>query len=216
MSFGRADAVAYAEQVSKDGHLHNVFVERPKDAAIEVVVAEEAWQEDTADPSVKMLTFRRGRRYEGEPGSARFTITEFAESGMPLSLPTLAPEGEGPRSRSAASLFISAAPADTAELQWRISVPVMAMVLALLAVPLARSSPRQGRYAGLGAGVLIYISYANLLGAAKVWVERGKVPPMVGMWWVHALFAIGAVGLLMVRYGSLRWPAWLRWRSVSP
>lgn len=216
VSFGQTDAVAYAEQVSADGHLHNVFVQRRNEAGVEVIVAEEAWQEDTADPNVKMLTFRRGRRYEGEPGSARFRIVEFAEHGIPYSLPTQVTQSTEPESRSPVALFNSSDLADTAELQWRISVPVMAMVLAFLAVPLGRSSPRQGRYAGLGAGVLIYISYANLLGAAKVWVERGKVPPLIGMWWVHALFAIGAVVLLMVRYGSPRWPGWLRWRRASP
>jgi lipopolysaccharide export system permease protein len=91
----------------------------------------------------------------------------------------------------------------------------MALVLAVLAVPLGRSSPRQGRYAGLGAGLLVYASYANLLGASKVWLERGQVPPVVGMWWVHLLFAAGAGVLLAVRYGRLRLPAWRPWRRTA-
>jgi lipopolysaccharide export system permease protein len=215
VSFGQTDAVAYAEQVSRDGHLRNVFVQRRHDSVIEVVVAEEAWQEDTADPNLKMLTFRNGRRYEGEPGSARFRIVEFATHGMPYSLPTQTAGRTAPQARSAMSLVNSPELADRAELQWRLSVPVMAMVLAFLAVPLGRSSPRQGRYAGIGAGVLIYVSYANMLGAARVWMERGKVPGLVGMWWVHALFAAGALVLLMARYGVLRWPRRLA-RPGSP
>ena len=93
--------MAYAEQVLTDGHLRNVFVQRRNDAGIEVIVAEEAWQEDTADPGVKMLTFRHGRRYEGEPGSARFRIVEFAEHGIPYSLPTRAAGESGARIASA-------------------------------------------------------------------------------------------------------------------
>ncbi len=216
VSFGQADAVAYAEQVSRDGHLHKVFVQRRTDAGIEVVVAEEAWQEDTADAGVKMLTFRNGRRYEGEPGSARFTIVEFAQHGVPYSLPARATDNAEPRSRPLAALLNSSDLKDIAELQWRISAPVMVLVLALLAVPLSRSSPRQGRYAGVGAGVLVYISYANLLGAAKVWLERGKVPVFIGMWWVHALFAAAAAALLIYRYGPVRWPAALRRRGRTP
>lgn len=216
VSFGGTDAVAYAEQVSRDGHLHNVFVQRRNDAGIEVVVAEEAWQEDTADPGVKMLTFHRGRRYEGEPGSARFRVVEFAEHGIPYSLPTRVTGDTEPRARPMSSLWNSSELEDIAELQWRMSVPLMAMVLVFLSVPLSRSSPRQGRYAGVGAGVLIYISYANLLGAAKVWLERGKVPPVVGMWWVHALFAAGAAAVLMLRYGALRWPKVLRRGGRKP
>ncbi len=210
VSFGHADAVVYAEAVAPDGRLSNVFVQRREGARVEVVVAAEAWQRDTDDPNVKMLTFSRGRRYEGEPGSPRFNIIEFAEHGVPYSLPDRGPVRLEPESQPAMALLRSAGLAGVAELQWRISVPVMALILAILAVPLGRSSPRQGRYAGLGAGVLVYVSYANLLGAAKVWLERGKVPPLVGMWWVHALFLGAALALLVLRFGAWRRP-W-HWR----
>jgi lipopolysaccharide export system permease protein len=206
VSFGRADAVVYAESVTPDGRLRNVFVQRRVEAAVEVVVAEEAWQRDTEDRNVKMLTFARGRRYEGEPGSPRFTMIEFAEHGIPFTLPEQGPPALEPESQPLLALLRSGTPAEIAELQWRVSVPLMALVLAFLAVPLARSSPRQGRYAGLGAGILIYVSYANLLGAAKVWLERGKLPPLIGMWWVHALFLGGAAALLFLRFGAWRWP----------
>jgi len=207
------DWVFYAEQVSRDGHLHNVFAQHRTDSGIEVVVAEEAWPEDTANPSVKMITARQGRRYEGEPGSARFKIVEFAQHGFPYSLPTRIADDAEPNARPFLLLLGSSNRKEIAEMQWRISVPVMALVLAFLAVPLGRSSPRQGRYAGVAAGLLVFFSYANLLGAAKVWLERGKVPPVIGMWWVHALFAAGAAALLVYRYGSLRWPVVLRRRG---
>jgi lipopolysaccharide export system permease protein len=216
VKFGQADAVVYAEEVTADGRLRNVFVQRRRDGIIEVIVAVEARQQDTADPNVKMLTFSRGRRYEGEPGGPRFKVVEFAEHGIPYSLPAQVAVNFGPKGRSVAALLASRSLADVAELQWRLSVPLMVLVLTLLAVPLGRSSPRQGRYAGLIAGLLIYISYSNLLGAARVWVERGKVPPLLGLWWVHALYATGAVVLLVTRYGLLSWRPWRRREAVSP
>ncbi len=213
VSFGRADAVVYAESVSPDGRLRNVFVQRRREAIVEVIVAAEAWQRDTDDPGVKMLTFADGRRYEGEPGGLQFRIIEFAEHGIPFSLPDRRPVELDPEARPVTSLVRSADPGEIAELQWRASIPLMALVLAFLAVPLGRSSPRQGRYAGIGAGVLIYVTYANLLGAAKVWLERGQVPPALGMWWVHALFFAVAALLLAVRFGTLGpWRA--IWRRV--
>jgi lipopolysaccharide export system permease protein len=205
VSFGQADAVVYAEDVGADGHLRNVFVQRRKDADVEVVVAAEAWQRETTDPDTKMLVFRQGRRYEGRPGSPEFKIVEFAEHGIPYTLPRTVPLEREPASRPLAELIGSGDRADVAEIQWRVSVPVMAMVLAFLAVPLARSSPRQGRYAGLGAALLIYVCYANLLGAGKVWVERGEVPVWIGMWWVHAIFLVVGAILLAVRFGAVRW-----------
>lgn len=209
VSFGQADAVVYAEEVTRDGRLKNVFVQRRADARVELVVAAEAWQRDTADPDVKMLVFSNGRRYEGEPGSPEFRIVEFAEHGIPYELPRSVPLNLEPEARPLADLLGSGEPADVAEIQWRVSMPLTALVLAFLAVPLAKSSPRQGRYAGLGAAVLIYVCYANLLGAAKVWLERGRMPTWIGMWWVHALVLLGAAVLLAVRFGVLHWP-WQR------
>lgn len=210
VSFGRADAVVYAEAVTPDGRLRNVFVQRRNEAGIEVIVAREAVQRETADPDVKMLTFSAGRRYEGEPGTGRFRIVEFREHGIPYSLPTLGAMSLEPESRPMLELARSSDPADVAELQWRLSFPLMTLVLAFLAVPLGKSSPRQGRYAGLAAGVLVFVSYATLLGASKAWLERGQLPPAIGLWWVHAAFAAGAALLLAVRYGLMRRPAWSR------
>ena len=72
------------------------------------------------------------------------------------------------------------------------SLPLSLFVLALLAVPLSRTSPREGRYARLGIALFVYLIYANLLSIARVWVERGIVTDDVGMWWVHAV--VGVVG----------------------
>jgi lipopolysaccharide export system permease protein len=69
-------------------------------------------------------------------------------------------------------------------------------VLGVLAVPLSRSSPREGRSARLGMALFVYIIYANLLSIARVWVERGVVAEWLGMWWVHAALALMAVLLL--------------------
>jgi lipopolysaccharide export system permease protein len=63
----------------------------------------------------------------------------------------------------------------------------MALVLTLIAVPLSRLRPRQGRYARVGFALVVYIVYSNLLYAAKVWLEKGDLSPAIGVWWVHAL-----------------------------
>jgi lipopolysaccharide export system permease protein len=38
--------------------------------------------------------------------------------------------------------------------------------------------------------------YSNLLSASKVWLEKSDLPPIVGVWWVHA--AALALGLYLV------------------
>jgi len=70
-------------------------------------------------------------------------------------------------------------------------------VLALLAVPLARLRPRQGRYARVWLAVVIYFLYLNLVAAGKVWIARGTVPAVLGLWWTHAAVALLALAVIL-------------------
>jgi len=203
ISLGDAEAVMYAETISDQGVLGNVFVQRGDGAEVEVVVAKRAWQSESDEDNVKILTFADGRRYKGEPGQPEFEIVSFKEHGIPYALPAVGPVKLKPESRPLGDLLWSGDPELTAEFQWRLSVPLATLVLTVIAVPLSRSQPRQGRYGGLAAGVLVYIIYIDLLAAGKVWVEREQVPTFVGIWWVHLLFlAVGGI-LLARQFGYL-------------
>ncbi|MCC5794462.1 MAG: LPS export ABC transporter permease LptF [Chromatiales bacterium] len=209
VSFAGGQSVLYAESVGDKGRLRNVFVQRRGTEGTEVVVAREAWQVIDEAAQIRVLTFGEGTRYEGEPGSAAFRVITFAEHGIPFALPAPGPVVRRPQARSLSELRVSEKLEDRAELQWRLSVPITVLVLTILAVPLARSEPRQGRFAGLAPAVLVYITYANLLGAGKVWIERGTVPVGIGLWWVHGVFLTGALLLLAAHEG------WLRPRSLA-
>ena len=82
---------------------------------------------------------------------------------------------------------------------------MLGSVLAFVAVPLSALRPREGRYARVAVAILLYFIYANLVSAAQVWIEKGRIPPAVGTWWVHALF-LGA-GLVLIHRQSpvTRW-----------
>src|SRR5690606_32553763 len=138
-----------------------------------------------------------GRLYEGIAGSREFRITRFKEQGIPVRLPEARADSSKLDQKPTAQLLASADPADTAELQWRISMPLMAIVLGFIAVPLARLRPRQGRYARIGYAILVYFAYFQLLSMAKVWVARGALAPELGLWWIHGLMVILAALLLL-------------------
>ena len=123
---------------------------------------------------------------------------------MPFAMPAAGPPKLRPESRPLSDLLGKKDPVARAEVQWRMSVPLALLVLTFIAVPLSRSGPRQGRYGGIAAGVLVYIIYVDLLGAAKVWVEREQSPEFIGLWWVHGVFlATGAI-LLARQFGYMK------------
>ncbi|MEO8223329.1 MAG: LPS export ABC transporter permease LptF, partial [Gammaproteobacteria bacterium] len=211
VTFANGTAVLYAGSMSPDKHLHDVFVERRNGGRVEVIVADEAWQQDAGD-GIRILTFARGQRYEGQPGGPRFRTVEFAEHGIPFELPAGGPLKLEPAARPTLDLIESADPVDRAELHWRVGVPLTLLVLTFLAVPLAKTEPRKGRFAGLGSAVLVYLVYANLLAAGRGWLERSQLPQAVGLWWVHGLFLAAAGAMLFVQLGL-----WQRrpWRRLS-
>jgi len=86
-------------------------------------------------------------------------------------------------------LLGSSDPEEVSELQWRISLERMTLLLAVLAIPLSALKPREGRYAKVAVGVVVYFLYSNLLSAARAWIEKEDVDPGLGLWWVHVLLA---------------------------
>jgi lipopolysaccharide export system permease protein len=192
-SFGGGNAVVYAEVVNKDGTLGNVFVERNRGPVVEVALAQRARREVAPDGQTYVLTLYDGARFEGVPGSAQFRMLHFAEHVVPVRIPQSNDVVTALEARPTGMLLGSAGLPERAELQWRIAMPLSCLVLALLAVPLARLKPRQGRYARVWLAVVIYFIYLNLISAGKVWISRGTVPAALGLWWTHAVVALLAL-----------------------
>ena len=208
-SFGGGGVVIYAQHAAPDGMLERVFITRARGEVLEVTLAQRARHEISADGMLHTITLYDGARYEGVPGSSKFRIVRFAEQVVPVRLPEAAPGRQRVEALPTAALLASTAPRDRAELHWRIALPIMAITLALLAVPLSRLRPRQSRYARVWLAVLVYFLYSNLASAGRVWIERGVVPEWLGLWWVHvALLVIGAIVM-----GTPRVAARLRYRG---
>lgn len=91
------------------------------------------------------------------------------------------------KSVSTAKLASSTSPEDRSEYQWRLSNSVTTLLLAMLAVPLSRSRPRQGRYAKLLLAFVIYAVYYNLIGVGRTWVEQQAA---TSIWWAPLLLTL--------------------------
>jgi lipopolysaccharide export system permease protein len=199
--------VLYPREVVGD-ELRDVFLQSQQGERVIAILA--ARGRRVMDPVTGELSFvlYDGRRYEGVPGEGSFLVLEFDEHGMPIRTQEEKQFVAGAASKPTLALLQSTSLEDRAELQWRVSLPLSLFVLGLLAVPLSRSSPREGRYARLAVALFIYIIYANMTSLARLWLERGLVADWLGMWWVHAV--VVAIALLLLA----RDDGWLGWRRA--
>jgi lipopolysaccharide export system permease protein len=204
--------VLYAREVVGE-ELHDVFLQTQRDDRINVVLAKRGQR--TVDPvtAEQSFIFHDGRLYDGVPGQGKFLVVEFDEQLVPIHPDEEDELVEPAAAKSTGDLLRSAALADRAELQWRVSLPLSLFVLALLAVPLSKTSPREGRYGRLGVALFVYLIYTNFLSIGRLWVERGVVRDDVGMWWVHVVAALLGL-LLLAREGG--WFVRARLVEASP
>jgi len=196
--------VFYAERLSDDGKfMENVFIQGQRDDSLNLMVAARGYQRDTPEGR-RYLVLQDGYRYEGAPGETDFRIIRYREHEILISKKELVLAEDVIAAMSSRELWNSDQLRQMAELQWRMSMPVSVVLLALLAVFLSRTTPRQGRYGKFFFGILVYVIYSNLLGVARTWVEHGKINPMIGIWWVHALLLLVVVVLTVQHTGGLK------------
>jgi len=212
--------VTYTEQLSDDRvNLGGVFIsekrmssDQSKDRGITVLVAEKGHQEVRNDGS-RYLILENGYRYDGNPGEANYRAIKYDTYGALLPKPDISDEVTD-RDAIPTSELLSGedSPRNRAELQWRVSLPILVFIVTLMAVPLARVNPRQGRFLKLLPAILLYMAYLTILIAARGALERGKIPAALGLWWVHLIFL--AIGLGLLYWEPLRLKMKSR-RSVS-
>ncbi|MGC9008195.1 MAG: LptF/LptG family permease, partial [Halothiobacillaceae bacterium] len=154
------------------------------------------------EDGVRQLVLEDGRRYDGLIGQGDWRVLEFAEHRIDLGLERSPAAAQ--RKRAAVhthELWQSGKPHDHAELIKRVAQPISALLLALLALPLARVAPRQGRFARLGVGILIYVAYYNLITLSAKMVQDGRLDASVGLLLPH-LILLALIGVLFWRHGA--------------
>jgi lipopolysaccharide export system permease protein len=184
-------AVVYARKVGADGALEGVFIKRSKGSIVEATVAQHARIVRSADGQTQILQLNDGERLEGAPGTNNWRVLRFREQLVPLALATKANATDSRRDQRPTKVLLAGLTrSDQAELQYRVSWPLMVLLLAVIAVPLARLKPRQGRFSRVWIAVVLFALYANLVEVATQWIERGQLAAWLGAWWVHGIVAL--------------------------
>jgi len=180
----QAQRVFFVEEVSGTGNLvANVFVSSVQHGREGVMVARRGFQE-TAPNGDRFLVLMDGRRYEGEPGNADFKIYHFERYAMRVEAHE-AVRAQSTRTIPTADLLGDATPRHRGELARRVGLPVSALILALLAIPLSFVNPRAGRSVNLVLAVLIYMIYNNVISITQAAIAQSRVEFVTGATGIH-------------------------------
>jgi lipopolysaccharide export system permease protein len=170
-----------------------------------IILAKKGSQADQPDKGGRFLVVEEGGRTIGAAGQKDLLLIKYDTYGVRLPTVENAPDNPNKMERWSTAALIShyfdnihAA----TELQWRLSIPLQIFILALLAVPLSRTAPRQGRYIPLFPAIIIYCIYANGLFLARSYMDKGVLSISIGLWGVHLIL------LLLAGYLYLGQPGW--------
>jgi lipopolysaccharide export system permease protein len=181
-----ADRVFFVEGVTGDTtKVKNVFVSSMRNGKTSVVVAKEGTIEITPDGD-KFLVMHQGRRYDGVPTQSDFQLMEFDRYGVLVSSESKALVGDtSARALSTRALLANRSNFNDGELLWRVSLPLMGILLMLLAIPLGFVNPRGGRSANLLIALFLFVFYSNMLSYAQATVVQNRSSLMLAWWPVH-------------------------------
>ena len=212
----KAERVFFIEELDVDkSEIKNIFVADSKNGRLNIAVASTGFIQNS-EGGEKSIVLNHGRRYEGQPTQPDFRILEFDEYATKIRNKEVLDPAPRDREKTIQELLNQSNPelinANHGELLWRIGLPLMALGLVLMAIPLAYVNPRLGNYTAMFYAVLIYLIYSNLLNLAQNFVSQGKMNVFIAAWPIHLLAILIAVVLIRNRINpSLKW-----WRRQLP
>jgi lipopolysaccharide export system permease protein len=185
----RAERVYFVEEVSDaENVVQNVFVSSNQHQKLGVMVARRGFLE-TSENGDRFLVLLNGRRYEGAPGTPEYRLYEFDRYSMRVEIGAMAARAPTTKTSSTRDLLQEPNARNLAELSWRVGLPVSALILSVLAIPLSFVNPRAGRSMNFVMAILIYMTYNNLLSIVQAWIAQSRVSFTAGLA-VHAVMLI--------------------------
>ncbi len=204
-STAKGTRVTYTEALSDDKkEMNQVFIADGNT----LLLAEKGTQYVSDETGSRFLELHSGRRYDLEPGNPELQILDFERYGVKIA--DEPDERRKLRKEAVPTLDLigSADPKHQAQLQWRISLILMVPIVTLIAFPLSKVNPRQGRFARLFPAIILFMVYISLLIALTGMIEKRSLDPAIGLWGLHMVYLVIGLALLLL-------PEFVRRRKVK-
>lgn len=189
---------------SEEGSVKNIFISSMQHGRLGVMMSTSGYTESLPNGD-RFVVLVNGRRYEGTPGSPEYRVMEFERYAVRIETKEARGIEQTTKSLPTWALLQGPGNAGKGELLWRIGLPLAALNLALLAIPLSFVNPRAGRTNNLVLALLTYMFYSNLISVCQAWVAQGKLRFETGWWLVHVVMFVVLLLLFFKRLSVFTW-----------
>lgn len=199
--------VFFADEPVNEGDELGVAFARVIDPEWHTVVTTESARIETEPNGDRFIVMAGGMRYDLKPGTSEFRMVDFdryavrieQRGGKDAQANARAAAEASTKGRPTPLLIQDNTSNAWAQLMWRISMPLAALNLALLAIPLGAVNPRMGRTGDLLVSGLVALLYMNLINLTRSWISSDRLDFKVGVWLVHGAFALLSIYLMSRR-----------------
>jgi LPS export ABC transporter permease LptF/LPS export ABC transporter permease LptG len=151
-----------------------------------------------------VLHLERGTQHEYDPVHPdEYSVASFTDTEIPIPVDqgTAAAARNSPQYLSLNQLwqnihFAANRQPSLVELHYRFALPVAALVLALVGIPLGISTRKGGKSLGLMLSLLLFFVYYILMAFGLSFAKQGRVSPLIGLWLANGLFALAGIFML--------------------
>ncbi|QPB42377.1 LPS export ABC transporter permease LptF [Rodentibacter haemolyticus] len=201
MSTGNNDFVLFIDRI-KGSQINDVYLFQttPKGQSKPSVVTAENGELKALPNGDQVLNLQNVQRVEGTAALPDLRITHFDDYQAYLGYQSTDSKSDEAATLSSDKLMKQNSPAAKAELQWRISLVLAVPLMALIAVPLSRVNPRQGRFAKILPALLLYLIYFLLQSSFKSAGSAGKLDAAIFMPIVNIAFLL--LGIILNGWDS--------------
>ncbi len=198
--------VVFIGSMSTDGsRFRRVFIYRQSDDRLDVTTSDDG-ELVVDEDGQRQIVLNNGFEVEGpRNGGLDYNLMRYVRNKVHLPTGEAKYDPDSPQMLPTLALLRDARPEAKAQLHHRIAPPLLTLAFALLAIPLARSTPRQARYGRMLVGFLTYLVATNLMLMGTQWLEKGKLAPGLGLWWLVLPLLAAAIWFYLAD-GKLRRP----------
>lgn len=189
MPLSGGDFVLFINKI-EDNQINDVYVfqMKPKGEMKPSVLVAESGHLQSLPNGDQFLSLKNSQRFEGSALLPDMKMTHFDEYQAYLGYKETNSDETEAKSQTIVQLINSDKAAAKAELQWRIALVLGVPLMALIAIPLSRVNPRQGKFAKMLPALLLYLIYFLAHSALKSAGASGKLNPTLFMSLVNMIF----------------------------